>query len=192
MDGRNGHGNPAMTPLEKAKADLAKTRSERSRAEMLVKQLEIRQSKIEAYIEMAALYESDEIAAEAARARNGIAASAVRATVDMLTEHKARIHTRDILKALQDKGITIGGNNPAGNLSGFLSRSDELDNSRSEGWGLASWGAVPEPDSESAETAREESTPAPIRRGRAQVTGSIDGPAWEPVSGGDLDDEIPL
>jgi len=189
----------AMNPLERAKHDLGKTRADLNRAEMQVEQLRIRVGKIEAYIEMAALYESDEATAEA-RTRNGIAALAVRATVEMLTERKTRMHTRDILKTLLERAIVIGGANPSGNLSGFLSRSDELNNSRSEGWGLVGWGEAQEPTARVADEitiakAPEAFEPPVETLGRTQTTVYRPGgsaPPWEPPDGSDLDDDIPF
>jgi hypothetical protein len=181
-----------MTPLERAKADLLRLQKDLNRAEMTVKMLEGQISRVEAYIEMAPVYESDESQGEASRARsNGVAATSVRLAIEAIRERGQRIHTRELIQILQNQGITIGGSNPVANLSGFLSRADDLDNSRSEGWGLASWRG----DKVSQEIRA--SNDAAISRMEHQIEngGQVSRKpteADEEEESGDLDDEIPF
>lgn len=130
-----------MTPVDRAKADVTRMDSELNRLRGQIANLQSRVAKAQAYIEMAAIYEVDETPTDGARARGGVSATAVRLAVEMIIERGAPMHTREILRELASRGVSIGGNNPVANLSGFLSRADELRNSRADGWGLAQWGA---------------------------------------------------
>ncbi len=196
-----------MTPVERAKADLNRLQKDLSRARATVLMLETQVSRVEAYIEMAPLYESDEAQGEATRARsNGIAATSVRLAVDMIKECGKRIHTRELLRLLQERGVTVGGSNPVANLSGFLSRSEELHNSRAEGWGLAGWiDPIEHPPSKAGETlqALDQDIPAPRSsrpvlqrpdkpRLKFSELNAEDVPNWEPPDTSDLDEEIPF
>lgn len=133
-----------MTPIERAKADLEKLENEIAR-------IHERILKLRNYIEMAPLYDCDAPSGDTGRShRPGSSGAAVQASMDLILEKGQRIHTRALLDALLAKGIQIGGANPAQNLSGLLSRANELNNNRALGWGLAKWGdaaqgPVPEP-----------------------------------------------
>lgn len=129
-----------MTPIDRAKADIAKMRSEIGQIENRLEGLRSRLQKAEAYVEMSALYESEASFQENTRVRTGIAAIAVNHAKELITEKWESIHTRDILKSLENIGVQVGGNNPVANLSGFLSRSEDLKNDRAKGWGLSEWG----------------------------------------------------
>lgn len=206
-----------MTPLERAKADLIRFQRELSRLKAQVVILENQIERIEAYIEMAPVYESNEAHSEATKLRGtGISAISVRLSIDAIRALGRRIHTRDLLRILQDQGVVVGGTNPIANLSGFLSRSDELHNSRADGWGLAEWVEAPQPDKPKLEQRPGESprprpeTPStdaseenpkghpggqPIVRRAWNAPWNDDQPSKEPAkqdAGSDLDDEIPF
>lgn len=151
------------TPIGRAKLDLAKLIAEISRLQMQIKSMEMRRDKVRAYIEMAEIYESEDAAVEGTRTRGGVSSTAVRASVEAVRERKKHIHTRELLEILARQGVQIGGNNPAANLSGFLSRSDELKNNRSHGWGLAEWGdTLEQGPSDDHQTEVEEEDDSPL------------------------------
>ncbi len=170
-----------MTPIERAKSDLAKLKIEISRLRSQIESMESRRDKVSAYIEMADIYESEDGLADGLRAKGGISGAAVRGAVDAIRERKAPIHTRELLEILAKQGIHVGGSNPVANLSGFLSRSEELRNSRALGWGLAGWTELMMEPTESASSVDEESRPEQTLKDAA--------PMPKP-SGGDLDDEL--
>jgi len=130
-----------MTPVERAKSDVSRMEAELNRLRVQIANMQTRLAKAQAYIEMSAVYEVDDAPSDSHRARGGVSATAVRMAVEMIIERSAPMHTREILRELATRGVTIGGSNPVANLSGFLSRADELRNSRADGWGLAQWGA---------------------------------------------------
>jgi len=51
------------------------------------------------------------------------------------------LHTRELLFALADMGIEVGGKDPASTLSARLSRAERLENIRPHGWRLKGQGA---------------------------------------------------
>jgi hypothetical protein len=154
---------------------------------------------------MAAVYEAVDAFDDASRTRAaGISATAVRMATEMIRERGESMHTRQILKALGERGVQIGGVNPVANLSGFLSRAPELQNSRAHGWSLREWGEPPDEPLTIADdgtvaasnmhrivvnlgAASELPAPQPELGGRSKTS-----PKWEPTSGGDLDDDIPF
>ena len=143
-----------MTPVDRAKADVSRMEAELSRLRAQIASLQSRVVKAQAYIEMAAVYEADDAPTDSTRARGGVSATAVRMAVEMIIERGAPMHTREILRELAARGVPIGGSTPVANLSGFLSRADELRNSRADGWGLAQWGTpVDEEKDEEAHSA---------------------------------------
>lgn len=122
-----------MAPIERAKADLMRMQTELTK-------LQQRIEKVRAYIEMAAVYESAD-GGDAARPSRGGSSNAVsRAAVDLIRQHKQRMHTRPLMEALMEQGVHIGGKDPAANLSAVLSRTEELNSNRASGWGLVEWG----------------------------------------------------
>jgi len=123
-----------MTPVERAKTDLLKMQAELTR-------LQQRIEKVRAYIEMAAVYESSENSDATRAARGGSSNAVVRAAIELIRQQKQRIHTRQLMEALMEQGVHIGGSNPVANLSAVLSRSNELNSNRALGWGLAEWGS---------------------------------------------------
>ena len=126
--------------VERAKRDLHRLRQEHAMTQASLQDLQARIDDVTIFLRMAEFY-SDETAEMSGRARGGVSGAAVRATVDYIKQAGQPVHTRVLLDILKDRGIQIGGNNPVANLSGFLSRSDELINTRSSGWALAEWGA---------------------------------------------------
>lgn len=165
----------AMTPIERAKADLSKMTTEISRLQMHLAMLQQRREKVSAYVEMAEFYETEDSVAETARPRGGTSGAAVRAAVEAIRTRRVAIHTRELLEMLTKQGLHIGGTNPVANLSGFLSRSDELRNSRANGWGLAEWGAPPD---EQTEAATADNEAVADQGAEINETGAIRMPSW--------------
>ena len=183
-----------MEPVERAKADLRKLRADLLRAETQVVALNNRILKVEAYIEMVEVYESEVVAEEPGRTRFGVAAHTVRTAVQILAEAGRRMHTREVLEELGKRGVTVAGKDPAANLSGFLSRAEELHNNRAEGWGLRAWGNAPTVTPLKAAEPIEEGTEPEmgyVSQGRPNLDRKGP-PSWEPPGGSDLDDEIPF
>jgi hypothetical protein len=124
--------------------------------------------------------------------------------VEAIQKRGKRIHTRELVKILAEQGIEIGGANPIANLSGFLSRAEELHNNRAEGWGMAEWAEAERQDIEQQLTAAQNSgratppTPSetwvpPSSTPNASALGVSlwdDDPPKAPAS--ELDDEIPF
>jgi hypothetical protein len=68
----------------------------------------------------------------------------VEGSIALLRKEGKPIHTRVLLSALAQQGISIRGSNPVANLSGFLSREkSRLRNSRMDGWSLREWDNPP-------------------------------------------------
>lgn len=164
-----------MTPIERARADIVKMTGEISRLQAHLTALHQRRDKVRAYIEMAEFYETEESATESVRPRGGISGAAVRAAVEAIRERRTAIHTRELLEVLAKQGIQINGSNPVANLSGFLSRSDELRNSRASGWGLAEWGTPPD---EHVEAAASDDETAADQGAEISETGAVKMPSW--------------
>ena len=167
-----------MSPIERAKADLARIEADVERVRAQMASLGVRREKVRAYIEMAEFYESNDAEFESARAKGGVSGAAVRASVEAIRERGKAIHTRELLEILGKQNIQIGGKEPVANLSGFLSRSDELRNSRAHGWGLAEWGSPPDDSMVAGQEELHSSGP----------------PSRGPIApaGYELDDEVPF
>lgn len=57
--------------------------------------------------------------------------------VDILRErHPTPVPTLDMLTRMQDRGVVIGGKNPAMNLASMLSRDPRIENIKGQGWVL--------------------------------------------------------
>jgi len=90
------------------------------------------------YIEITRAYEADN--AEDAPIGKSAGAALAQACVETIRERWARQKTVALVEELTRRGHHIGGGNKVTNLSGALSRSDDLTSSRAKGWGLADWG----------------------------------------------------
>ena len=152
--------------IAKATADLndLTRKAERLRGDLA--QTEDRIAKIKIFLEMVNLYGGFSIAETSASGANsagavggsagsdgavpakrpggrppggGIRAQAGAAAKVILMERGSRMHTRELIVKLADRGIKIGGNEPVSNLSGILNRLPEFKGDRSRGWGLAEW-----------------------------------------------------
>ena len=124
--------------LERAKSDLLRLQTEYARAQAVVMDVSKRIEDVSTFIRMAEFYQ-DDAAEMAVQSRGGTSGAAVNMVIQFLNETGKSHHTRDLIELLKSKGVIIGGKDPVANLSGFLSRSDELRNVRPHGWVLASW-----------------------------------------------------
>lgn len=140
----------------KAEADLAAVKAEIQRLERALEAARHRATKIEHYIEMARVYggglypcdspPGDELETTASSAvpqsqrhRSGKGNAVVNTVIEILRQAGDFMRTRDILVKLSQQGVAIGGGNQVTNLSGYLSRSELLENDRSLGWALKEW-----------------------------------------------------
>lgn len=142
----------------KAKSELARVQRDIARLTEQLNQAQALEVKIAHYIEMAQRYDNDaddalshrfhrEVPSEKGRiAASGTSYDAVQAVVSILRDAGKPIRTRDLLPMLEARGINIGGENPVTNLSGFLSRSPELEANRALGWHLVDWGKASDVD----------------------------------------------
>ncbi|MGF7211591.1 hypothetical protein GGE65_006208 [Skermanella aerolata] len=127
--------------IEKAKSDLSKLTMEINRLDVMLSDARQRATKLRHYIEIAQAYEAESfVSSPAGRLGTPNKSALISSTVKSMLESERRfIRTRDLVGELMKKGIDVGGSNPVTNLSGFLSRSEDLYNDRTLGWGLAEW-----------------------------------------------------
>lgn len=147
--------------IEKAKSDLAKLNMEINRLDMILTDARQRATKLRHYIEIAQTYEADQsVSSQAGRLGTPNKSATISSTVKSMLESERRyIRTRDLVVELTKKGIDVGGSNPVTNLSGFLSRSEDLYNDRTLGWGLAEWKDRPPSTSESEDPSSQDLAP---------------------------------
>ncbi|WP_439549031.1 hypothetical protein [Falsiroseomonas sp.] len=147
--------------VDRAKSDLNQLSGEADRLRKRLLAVDEEVAKLKAYIEMAQRYgevgspRNVPLAVDAPlpfnrprKSSGGIASRAVEATIQIIRHAGKAVATRELLDHLSDIGIVVGGTNPVANLSGFLSRSPALKNSRSRGWSLAEWPSDWAPGSE--------------------------------------------
>jgi hypothetical protein len=71
------------------------------------------------------------------------------ASAAYIRQRNARAPSGEILKALTEQGIAVGGQNPSATISSYLSHSALFDNIRGQGYGLVEWQSKTEtPNSE--------------------------------------------
>jgi hypothetical protein len=61
------------------------------------------------------------------------------ASAAYIRQKSARAPSGEILKALTEQGIAVGGQNPSATVSSYLSHSTLFDNVRGQGYGLVEW-----------------------------------------------------
>ncbi len=124
--------------VARAELDLTRVRAEIQRLRAQLEAALLREQKLANYVEMARLYEGDEPdVVSQARANSG--SMLVSACVEIIRLSGRRQHTRRLVAELAKRGLHVGGVNPVTNLSGALSRSEDLVANRLEGWGLKDW-----------------------------------------------------
>ena len=143
--------------LERAKADLARARSEVVKLTANLQAATARVTKLEHYLEIARAYDMYDSGASSDRPSPG-GLTLVQAAMEIIRESAARQPTRDLIEELERRGYHIGGANKVTNLSSALSRSPALSSSRTKGWGLMEWEQNKAPEAQGAEPER----PAPI------------------------------
>jgi hypothetical protein len=140
--------------VQRAQQELAHLRQEIQRIEGRLLDMRARAIKLEHYIEMAREFGDRPSArtndtASSARShddrerapRGGMSGRAVQECISILRERHEPIHTTELHALIVDRGIRLGGKNPAQALSGYLSRTPELVSNRSQGWSLREWEA---------------------------------------------------
>ena len=124
-------------PLARAERDLQKVHADVARLEAQLSELKQKAVKISHFIEMLGVYGSADINEEVhANRSNPSASKTVNAVVEILTENGRPMKTKELLEALALRGILIGGQIPANNLSGTLSKADIFQSDRANGWSL--------------------------------------------------------
>lgn len=155
--GANGTTEKAPMSKERAERELAALQQTIRRAEATLAEARDRALKLTHYIEVVQEYGKREgdlpHAAREQEAKpngtigskvpkGGMSGRAVRECVEILRAQNRRIPTDRLLEMLQERGIRIGGDKPRNSLSGYLSRTPEVDSDRSAGgWGLKEWSA---------------------------------------------------
>lgn len=171
---------------ERAEADLRRLTQEADVLRTKLADMDAKIEKLKIYLEMARLYEGTSYAPPAIMMRTspptggrpsgvGVTAQAVEISKAAIRERGKPIHTRELLEILAEQNVVIGGANPVANLSGFLSRSHDLKNSRKYGWGLAEWQTEDEAPSSQPKDAPPHSAPDPFARpsGRANLDDEV-------------------
>ena len=152
--------------IAKAQAELHRVNREVMKLETQLTMARDRAMRLEHYIEVATQYEKDgDDAGNAETDDRRPRSNAVSHTIRILEEAGVPLTIHDILQELGKAGIVIGGQNPVTNLSSSLSRSDELENIRGQGWSLTKWNRKSAPPDRQPETSKDQ---------------------------GELDDEMPL
>ncbi len=178
--------------LERAKGDLLKLQAELARVTATTLDLQRRIVDVSTFIRMFDFYKEE--GAEMARSRGGSSALAVQTVIEHLKSSGKAAHTRDLVEMLKQEGFAVGGKDPVANLSGFLSRSPDLMNSRSHGWALTTWGsAAGDPDKapQVANNVRVRRRPSLIAEQSEPSEEEPEPPEWEPSEPPEPDEEPP-
>ena len=140
--------------VDRAREDLESLEKASAQLRTRLAEIEARAAKVRAYIELAEEYcgihaEADSRAeSQTPRTRGrpgspsgprssaGIVARAQDVALQILRLENRPIPTRELLPLLTQRGVVIGGNLPASNLAGMMSRFDAVKSSK-EGWMLA-------------------------------------------------------
>lgn len=184
--------------IEKARADLAKARTQERRAQDLLNTAQAERVRLEHFFEQLERYSAEKPAADDVDGRGSKTKEIVSAAIDIVTMASAPVSIGDLYDALIASSIEIGGEQPKSNLAGFLSRASargaNIQFIKGEGWapkkrpgsGLFNNDA---PESPSPPRATVQSQP----RARFVVPpGAGGGPSWDKPKSVDLDDDIPF
>jgi hypothetical protein len=134
-------GNPADVSLR-----LEDLRSMRSEIQAERKRREIELVLID---DLIAIHQGTGAANVASKRRNwwhsspGIMHKAIRITLELYDAKPRPIKTGEVIIALRDAGLVLGGASPSANVSSYLNHGEELANIRGHGWvrkrDLAGW-----------------------------------------------------
>jgi hypothetical protein len=136
--------------VQRAERELAALKDEIRELEARIGKAKDRAIKLEHYVEMAVEFggRGDEVPTPQRRPNDGtrqrapqggMSGRAVQECMAILRERGGPVHTGELSRLITERGIRLGGQNPANALSGYLSRSPELVASRSMGWSLKEW-----------------------------------------------------
>lgn len=138
--------------IERALADLAQLDAEAQRARNRLAEIDEQAGRLRTYVAVAREYERVETGQTAPTSplittptpdgpgEGTLSRRTADIAVELIDAKGQPIHTRDLLAQIAERGVTVGGQNPVANLSGFLSRDKErLVNSRTYGWSLRKW-----------------------------------------------------
>ena len=138
--------------VERALADLMQLDAEAQRVRNRLSEIDEHASRLRTYVAVAREYERMEAGhtmstspptltpTTEAPGERTLSRRTADIAVELLRAKGQPIHTRDLLPQIAERGVTVGGQNPVANLSGFLSRDKgRLVNSRTYGWSLREW-----------------------------------------------------
>ncbi|MBV9014207.1 MAG: hypothetical protein JO058_00970 [Alphaproteobacteria bacterium] len=86
-------------------------------------------------------------------------AKIVEGAKDYLRSKGARAQTTELYRALQARGIEVGGKDPLKTTASYLSHSGEFNNVPGQGYGLKEWPSAAQPSKPQAEPATEAAAP---------------------------------
>ena len=139
--------------VQRAEQELAQLHREIGRIEERLSDMRARAIKLGHYVEMAREFgdrpsaRGNETASSTVRSaegrerapKGGMSGRAVQECISILRERHEPMHTTELHALIVDRGIMLGGKNPAQALSGYLSRTPEAVSDRSRGWSLLEW-----------------------------------------------------
>jgi hypothetical protein len=179
--------------VSRAEADLARVRSEIHRLRVQLDAAILREQKLANYVEMARVYETDELETTG-QPKPQTGSALVHACIEIIKSSGRRQHTRFLVAELAKKGLNVGGANPVTNLSGALSRSEDLISNRLEGWGLKDWPNGTGPNEAGLVDYNEHHALQPMQHIESNADSHSTTSSWDknmPVSP-ELDEEIPF
>jgi hypothetical protein len=141
--------------IQRAERELNDLQQEIERLDARIGEARSRAVKLGHYIEMAREFGEGGIAGTSAAStthartssngarqrtpQGGMSGRAVQECISILRENGKPIQTKKLFEMIQQRGVRLGGANPAQALSGYLSRTPGLIADRSAGWSLEEW-----------------------------------------------------
>ena len=132
--------------VQLAERELVVLREEIERLDARIGEARSRAIKLEHYIEMAREFGGSDMPASRQQSttnqsrqrtpQGGMSGRAVQECIAIIRERGQPVHTSELYRLIAERGVTLGGKNPAQALSGYLSRTPGLIADRSRGWSL--------------------------------------------------------
>ncbi len=167
--------------IERAKADLAKCRATIARALAQLETAKTEEHRLSVFLEVAEQYSQEEADSGSVR-RNPSAPPKtvilVEKVIEIIKQAGKPLTISELVQALTNRGLEIGGEKPHSNLAGYLSRDTRVKYLKEQGWWVPTLGTYT-----GFGLPQEPARPAPV---------STATPTTSPSGGGDLDDDIPF